>query len=305
MNAENFSQYIENPSLLYQMNYEELRQLILQYPFNSNLRYLLAKKSQQEDHHDFAKNLKAAAINSPDRKQLYRVLHGERVLVEEELEERLELKSLQELELEVEETVEFKTETPSMDAEMQFDLSSETLNTKDINVGSLNDSLTFVGKENFEIETSDDSVIPEQVTDNEEDEQLSSIADIDFQIEAATEEAVDLSEIQEEETAVAVDLDETIDKPAPLSRRAFKSWRTRYQKPSLQIEETPSNSAAQIADQSVEDSDYLVTETLADVLTHQQQFEKAIEVYERLSLLFPEKSDFFASRIADIRAQMS
>ncbi|MEN0051475.1 MAG: hypothetical protein AAF806_30705 [Bacteroidota bacterium] len=295
MNAENFSQYIENPSMLYQMNYEELKQLILQYPFNSNLRYLLAKKSQQEDHHDFDRNLKAAAINSPDRKQLYKMLHGEQVLVEEELEERLELKSLQELELEVEETVAFKTETPSMDAEMQFDLSSETLSTKDINVGSLNDRLTFVGAENVETSTPNDTINAEQVV---------SVAEIDFQIELAGEDSTTVAdEIQEVEAADP--FAEVESEVAPLSRRAFKSWRTRYQKPSLHSEETPSSNAAQIADQSVEDSDDLVTETLADVLTHQQQFEKAIEVYERLSLLFPEKSDFFASRITDIRAQMS
>jgi len=303
MNAENFSQYIENPSLLYQMNYEELKQLILQYPFNSNLRYLLAKKSQQDDHRDFDKNLKAAAINSPDRKQLYKILHGERVMVEEELEERLELKSLQELEVEVEENVAFKTESLSMDAEMHFDLSSDSLHTKDINIGSLNDRLTFVGEETFEVEDHDNTVISEQGVDNEE---LSSIADIDFQVEATAQEIVDLTigvdEIQEE---TIVNVIESQDKPTPLSRREFKSWRTRYQKPSLYVEETPASSAAQIADQSVEDSDDLVTETLADVLTHQQQFEKAIEVYERLSLLFPEKSDFFAGRIADIRAQMS
>ena len=142
--------------------------MILQYPINSNLRYLLAKKSQQEDHHDFDRNLKAAAINSPDRKQLYKMLHGEKVLAEEELEERLELKSLQEFELEVEESVAFKTEAPSLDAEMQFELSSDSLSTKDINVGSLNDRLTFVGEETFGTEVEEPPVITEQIVDNQE-----------------------------------------------------------------------------------------------------------------------------------------
>ncbi|MEM8525449.1 MAG: hypothetical protein AAGG68_12485 [Bacteroidota bacterium] len=305
MNAENFSQYIENPSLLYQMNYEELRQLILQYPYNSNLRYLLAKKSQQEDHRDFNRNLKAAAINSPDRKQLYKILHGEQLLAEEELEERLELKSLQELELEVEETVAFKTETPSLDAEMQFDLSNETLHTKDISVGSLDDTLTFLGvEETEEVEDYDATTIPDQIVDSQENEQLASVADIDFQIEIAEENPIEVM-VESDESDEEKTEEIFTSALAPLSRREFQSRITRYQKPNLYMETTPSSSAAQIADQSMEDADDLVTETLADVLTHQQQFEKAIEVYERLSLLFPEKSDFFASRIADIRAQMS
>ncbi|MEL6944677.1 MAG: hypothetical protein AAFO82_18630 [Bacteroidota bacterium] len=305
MNAENFSQYIENPSLLYQMNYEELKQLILQYPFNSNLRYLLAKKSQQEDHRDFDRNLKAAAINSPDRKQLYKMLHGQQVVAEEVLEERLELKSLQELELEMEETVAFKTETPSIDAEMQFDLSSDTLHTKDINIGVLDDPLTFAGVDQEEVEDIPvDQMISDQVIDNQEEVQLSSVADIDFQIEIPDENAVE-STLVESAIEEVKEEDVLVDKPVPLSRREFQSWRTRYQKPSLYASELPASNAVQIADQSVEDADDLVTETLANVLTHQQQFEKAIEVYERLSLLFPEKSDFFASRIEDIRNQMS
>ncbi|NJL75734.1 MAG: hypothetical protein HC892_12645 [Saprospiraceae bacterium] len=48
MNAENFTDYLNNSALLYQMNYEELRQLIVQYPFTANLRYLLAKKANRK-----------------------------------------------------------------------------------------------------------------------------------------------------------------------------------------------------------------------------------------------------------------
>lgn len=98
MNAENFTDYIDNPALLYQMNYEELRQLIVQYPFNANLRYMLAKKSKQENHKDFERNLKNAAVHSPDRRRLYHYMKDPKQLAASTLEfERLELIPLNEL----------------------------------------------------------------------------------------------------------------------------------------------------------------------------------------------------------------
>jgi hypothetical protein len=98
MNAENFTDYIDNPARLYQMNYEELRQLIVQYPFNANLRYMLAKKSKQENHKDFDRNLKNAAVHSPDRRRLYHYMKDPKQLTASTLEfEGLELKPLNEL----------------------------------------------------------------------------------------------------------------------------------------------------------------------------------------------------------------
>jgi tetratricopeptide (TPR) repeat protein len=50
-----------------------------------------------------------------------------------------------------------------------------------------------------------------------------------------------------------------------------------------------------------QDHSYLMTETLAKVYLEQRKFQKAIQAYEILILKYPEKSTFFANRIADIR----
>lgn len=50
-----------------------------------------------------------------------------------------------------------------------------------------------------------------------------------------------------------------------------------------------------------DDTTSLMTETLAKVYLEQKKFQKAIQAYEILILKYPEKSSFFADRIADIK----
>lgn len=57
------------------------------------------------------------------------------------------------------------------------------------------------------------------------------------------------------------------------------------------------------ARKSVEESDDIVTETLAKIHVLQKNYSKAISAYEKLILLYPEKKSFFASRIEKIREE--
>ncbi|MFT7165218.1 MAG: tetratricopeptide (TPR) repeat protein, partial [Flavobacterium sp.] len=50
-----------------------------------------------------------------------------------------------------------------------------------------------------------------------------------------------------------------------------------------------------------DDDSYLMTETLARVYLEQKKYQKAIQAYDILILKYPEKSSFFADRIADIK----
>ena len=57
----------------------------------------------------------------------------------------------------------------------------------------------------------------------------------------------------------------------------------------------------ELAAKSIEENDDMISETLADILAWQGNYKKSIEMYKRLCLLIPEKSDYFAAKIEKLR----
>ncbi|MFI5134323.1 MAG: hypothetical protein ACHQD9_00590 [Chitinophagales bacterium] len=62
-------------------------------------------------------------------------------------------------------------------------------------------------------------------------------------------------------------------------------------------------SAEELAKKSTEWDEELVSETLAKILEEQGSYEKAIRMYVKLSLRFPDKVSFFAARIREIKSK--
>ena len=105
MNAENFVDYLKNPSLLYQLSYQELKSLALQYPYCQNLHLLLLQKSRiDQNKKNWKQELEKVAIYSNDRQLLFQRFHmqPEAEIREENIllqEDYLELKDLSALDL--------------------------------------------------------------------------------------------------------------------------------------------------------------------------------------------------------------
>ena len=71
MNNEQLTAYLKDESYLYSLSFEELKTLVVQYPYATNLRVLLLKKSHIEQNKDYDRNLQMAAAYSTNRRFLY------------------------------------------------------------------------------------------------------------------------------------------------------------------------------------------------------------------------------------------
>lgn len=341
MNAETFAAYIKSPALLYQLTYEELKTLALQYPFCQNLQLLLLAKSGQ-DGREYEKNLARAAMYSLDRRLLFAqvlqreaFLDTELSLAEQEEEETLQLRDLSEL-----------AEAPEVLAEEPAELSEALL----MPIGAGNPPPVWTVEEEEEEAVFEEA---DWVTEGgagmeaygEAGPAQEPLAEEAAEASAPTPVEADLSgghpmvldegtvpahrapeqgereEEASEEGAHAVPQSKTDEAdvphpdrvPPPLPKANFKSWRRRFAAPELPSkpvessdddspeEEAYPKNVREIAESSVADHADITSETLAELLAAQHQYAKAIKMYERLMLKYPEKSTFFAEKIENLK----
>lgn len=76
MTREQLTQYISDPQALLQLNYEELKSIVLQFPYATNLRLLLYQKSALENHKDAERHLQMVSTYTTDRKRLYNLVQS-------------------------------------------------------------------------------------------------------------------------------------------------------------------------------------------------------------------------------------
>ncbi|HQV00721.1 MAG TPA: hypothetical protein PLO59_06145, partial [Bacteroidia bacterium] len=91
--------------------------------------------------------------------------------------------------------------------------------------------------------------------------------------------------------------------PKPDSHNSINHLIDKFIDEQPRIEPQKSNfySPSVAARNSVIFNDSVVSETLALIFEKQQLYQKAINAYEKLSLMFPEKSDLFAARISVLK----
>ena len=105
MTNEQLTAYLQDESYLYSVSYEELKTLVMQYPYSANLRILLLKKSYLDQNKDYDRNLQMSATYTTNRKHLYKTIKrlksfqfaSQNVILGEEYLELTELSNIERL----------------------------------------------------------------------------------------------------------------------------------------------------------------------------------------------------------------
>lgn len=375
MNRENFSDYIEEPSKLYQLSYQELKSLVLQHPYCANLHVLLLQKAQLDNNTAFSKNLEKAAVHTFDRAYLYDLIKSQKLLAvsREEFaefeDEILELQDINSLEEKVEkiplvanendsstgitrEAAPVEPLTPPVwdkdkeddDFHLELDIPEKLQPSPAVSEGEL---VPPPGPADIFTPTNEEGITAEQEVEKEEVEEnepatfvisdelantLRSFGPVPTYVrERISERAAAILARQREEAAteqllaklqarVQAMREEVGDAPVvlpPQPKKHFSSWKRQLQPRKLpklssapQPAETkklskvkkakPPVKVSVIAKRSLQDQEDIASETLAALLVKQEQYPKAIEMYERLKLKNPQKSVYFAGKIEEL-----
>jgi len=262
MQRNQFERYMENPGLLDSRSVEELWQLVKEYPYFQSARVLLAKNLDMAGHEASPLALRLAAAYAGNRVLLKMLM--ERTAVQSPVVVE-QLEDVAEMIPEVEEPVAEPASLP------------EVVISEEIE-GSL---------QGRELVYEEEKATPEEA--------LSPMVDLIRQ---------SLSSIREEKDDRHADTGSAGSNPEPPAAHVdHKALIDKFiaEEPRISAPKKEFFHPEDHARLSTMEHDDLVSETLARIYEKQGLISKAIKIYEKLSLLIPEKSSYFAGRIAELQ----
>ncbi len=310
ISAEDIGNFIENPTAIPKSQLEELSALCDKFPYSSTLHLLYLKGLSNHGDINFEEVLKRSAAHAVDREQLHAVIHGEDAIYRNEKRADAEESATYENEQVVEESVAETNQEAVEDIEEEIKKEA-------------------IEEEVVEEKIVEEDLLKEQIAAKEtkgdvdliETDIISAAATTAYEQE--TEELVEESTDEEIEAAAST-TEKVIEENLDFENMTFIQWLNYKQGKPIKsksdtddlvnkfIQDEPSISKpskkfydpVESAKESLDESSELVSETLAKIHIRQQNFGKAIETYEQLMHLYPEKKAIFASRIEEINSRL-
>ena len=267
MDSNSIIEILKNPVKVSEPDVFLLENIVKEYPYFNSAQMLLAKKYQLENHADFDRQLKMAAICSADRKVLFKLITSK---LEEEKTEAIAPPVL--------ETVEAETQ------EVVVEISNEKIEIA-------TPAIVEIEKQEEVIVEKEPEIIIEQKTEPVEEKKV----EIDTSNKHSFAEWLMLLQGETK-------MNQPLPSPTPQPIIEIKQPATIPAREKQPEEEKPVN-VEELAIQSLKEDENLISATLAEIYANQGKTDKAIKLYEKLILQYPEKKDKFALKIAELKSK--
>jgi hypothetical protein len=285
MNSERFLKFLKDKEL---PSSEELQELLVNYPFCENLRLLQLRMDLLKNANNESR-LSVASLYSIDRSKLKKL------------------------------TKRWKVEHPGGRTEVSSERSAQALETL---LRKYEEKKEESVKTDQKLEVNPVKVIESSIVEEIEDT-------TDIVVESKEEQTVThqkpIGELEFHdwlETLKPVIADVRRKKPMGIAKKKKSKKEEKKDKPSKKKNKAKSidgkakskkkkskkkkkdQSIKKLSAESLKIRKEMASETLAELLVSQNRFGEAIDVYKRLSLIFPEKSSFFAKQIKNLKKKL-
>ncbi len=302
MNRTDFLKIMQGSAPVDRQQVGEVYELIDIFPYFHSAHMLLLRSLQSNGDVKFESQLRNSSLFIADREVLYNNLSAKNTLPVIEKEDEKELSgTVNDLTESHQTVIESAKNSEQLINEIENIAETVTDNTHSPGQSAGHSILV---SENYDDEPAGAII----VMDEEEGSQVESVFYMDPGI--AVPESSDLLELDltVENSSVSDEVDEKKETPvtavaAPV-RQIQADLIDKFIIANPRIEPIRDKSAIPTEDISkpfVESEGSFVTETLARIYINQGYYSKAIDIYEKLSLKFPEKSSYFASQIEKVK----
>jgi len=305
MNRNDFLRMIENSGPADRQSVGEVSELIEIFPYFQSAYMLLLKGLSNTSDVRFENQLRISAMHIADREVLYYFLNkAENIVGKTEIQ--VVRQPSPEPVMEDSQQVVIELAMNSEELISEFDREADTVKQPESAAGvSLEIPRTFTI--HAESDTSE-SIAAVFVIDEESGEEEERVIFMDPGFAVSSDETEELLELDTDEVithpaADAEDEPEQVQEEAD-ERKLQTDLIDKFILANPRIEPVKEKTEILQADISkpfTEEPGGFVTETLARIYTSQGYYAKAIDIYEKLSLKFPEKSSYFASQIEKVK----
>lgn len=288
MTPEKLSSYINNPQQLNEASIFDMTLLADKYPFFQTAQLLRIKNLHNISPEAIKPVLNFTAAYVTDRKILYYLLHPIQNLSAPKEQKFPEKDFKDTMEENIADTLDTQLEHTGDSSELEFTTSFDVKKEygTDVELKEYVVRITDDGPELMELipnEAVDEKFAPEEITTEiPESEDLLTVINKGSSVGIPVEDD-HLSENQKKDNAL---IDNFISS-----------------KPKI-VPEASAKRSQDISEDSVQENEHYLTDTLAQIYLKQGNYAKAIFAYEKLSLKFPEKSSYFADQIIQIKNKL-